>query len=124
MWAQDREGHTVLMGTRTMTCANASATLPFGAIDTPTQGGVASGAICGVRMGAVAAAEARISGGGSTITVLVDWLRRRESGGLQALRGPDIDRALPGLPGIDTALGFRVLDTTAMRTAVTRSRGS
>ena len=26
MWAKDREGHTVLLGTRTMTCANASAT--------------------------------------------------------------------------------------------------
>ena len=32
-----------LLGERTMTCANASATKPFGAIDTPTQGGVASG---------------------------------------------------------------------------------
>ena len=43
MWAQDREGHAFLLGTRTMTCANASATLPFGAIDTPEQGGLASG---------------------------------------------------------------------------------
>ena len=39
MYAQDRDGHTRLLGTRTMTCANASATKPFGAIDTPTQGG-------------------------------------------------------------------------------------
>jgi hypothetical protein len=37
MYAQDVEGLTTLLGTRTMTCANASATLPFGAIDTPTQ---------------------------------------------------------------------------------------
>ena len=45
MWAQDRDGHTIVLGTRTMTCANASSILPFGAIDTPTQGGVASGAL-------------------------------------------------------------------------------
>ncbi len=38
MYAQDRDGHTTLLGTRTMTCANASATKPFGAIDTPAQG--------------------------------------------------------------------------------------
>jgi hypothetical protein len=43
MYAEDREGHAALLGTRTMTCANASATKPFGAIDTPTQGGNASG---------------------------------------------------------------------------------
>ena len=44
MHAQDRDGNTTLLGTRTITCANASATKPFGAIDTPTQGGTASGA--------------------------------------------------------------------------------
>jgi hypothetical protein len=42
IYAQDRDGHTQLIGTRTITCANASATKPFGAIDTPSQGGVAS----------------------------------------------------------------------------------
>ena len=38
-WAKDREGNAVQIGTRTMTCANASRDEPFGAIDTPTQGG-------------------------------------------------------------------------------------
>ena len=37
MHAQDRDGHTTLLGTRTMTCANASATKPFGTIDTPSK---------------------------------------------------------------------------------------
>ena len=41
-----------------MTCANASATLPFGTIDTPLQGGVASGSeLRQLRLGADAAAE-------------------------------------------------------------------
>jgi Viral BACON domain len=40
VWAEDREGRAVPLGSRTMTCSNATATLPFGAIETPTQGGV------------------------------------------------------------------------------------
>ena len=72
MWAQDRDGHAVLLGTRTMTCANASATLPFGAIDTPEQGGVASGAAF-VNFGwALTPLPKTIPTNGSTISVLVD----------------------------------------------------
>ena len=42
VWAEDREGNIVQLGSRTMTCANATAApLPFGAIETPTPGGVA-----------------------------------------------------------------------------------
>ncbi len=43
-YAIDRELHTTPIATRTITCNNAQATRPFGAIDTPTQGGTASGA--------------------------------------------------------------------------------
>ena len=72
MYAQDRDGHTTLLGTRTMTCANASATKPFGAIDTPTQGGVASGSSF-VNFGwALTPLPKLIPLDGSTITVLVD----------------------------------------------------
>ena len=72
VYAQDREGHTTLLGTRTMTCANASATLPFGAIDTPTQGGVATGASY-VNFGwALTPLPKLIPTDGSTIGVLID----------------------------------------------------
>src|SRR5918993_1924344 len=43
VYATDFEGHTVLLGSRTITCDNANAAKPFGAIDTPDQGGTASG---------------------------------------------------------------------------------
>ena len=43
MWAQDVEGQVTLLGTRTITCDNAHATLPFGTIDTPGQGETVSG---------------------------------------------------------------------------------
>ena len=72
MYAEDREGHAALLGTRTMTCANASATKPFGAIDTPTQGGVASGAGF-VNFGWALTPQPKfIPLDGSTITVWVD----------------------------------------------------
>lgn len=42
-YAEDAEGHTTLLGSRTFTASNASSTLPFGTIDTPPQGGTVSG---------------------------------------------------------------------------------
>jgi len=42
-YAYDKEGNKVLLGTKTITCSNAAAVKPFGAIDTPSQGGDASG---------------------------------------------------------------------------------
>ncbi|UCH97495.1 MAG: hypothetical protein JSV88_11755, partial [Candidatus Aminicenantes bacterium] len=41
--AADREGNQVTLGAKTITCDNANAVKPFGAIDTPTQGGTVSG---------------------------------------------------------------------------------
>ncbi len=41
--ATDKDGHVVTLGTKTITCDNAHAVKPFGTIDTPAQGGTASG---------------------------------------------------------------------------------
>ena len=72
MRAQDREGQWSVLGLRTLTCANASATLPFGALDTPLQGGVASGSSY-VNFGwALTPQPKTIPVDGSTIQVLVD----------------------------------------------------
>jgi uncharacterized delta-60 repeat protein len=111
MWGQDREGHAVVLGTRTMTCANASATLPFGAIDTPTQGGVASGgsyAVFGWVLSRVARADPP---GGGTVTVQVDGVAVGSPGGWAAR--PDLTALFAGFPGISTALGVFTLNTTA-----------
>ena len=72
VYAQDREGYQVALGTRTITCNNAQATRPFGTIDTPSQGGTASGAAY-VNFGwALTAMPKFIPNDGSTITVFVD----------------------------------------------------
>ena len=112
MYAQDREGHTKLLGTRTMTCANVSATKPFGAIDTPTQGGVASGGSF-VNFGwALTPLPKMIPTDGSTISVLIDGI----SIGTATYNNPrpDIQSLFPGLNNTNGAIGFRVIDTTAI----------
>ncbi len=112
MWAQDREGHNVVLGTRTMTCANATATLPFGAIDTPEQGGVASGGAY-VNFGwALTPLPKTIPTDGSTISVLVDGVAIGTAS-YNNLR-PDIASLFPGLNNSNGAIGFRVLDTTTL----------
>jgi hypothetical protein len=115
VYAQDRDGHALLLGTRTMTCANANATKPFGAIDTPTQGGVAS-ATNFVNFGwALTPQPKLIPLNGSTMTVMVDG----------SPLGPvdynhersDIEALFPGYQntaGTNGAVGFRVIDTTLL----------
>ena len=115
MYSQDRDGHTTLLGTRTLTCANASATKPFGAIDTPTQGGPASGTNF-INFGWALTPQPKIIPiDGSTMTVMldgaplgpVDYNHER----------PDIEALFPGFQntaGANGAVGFRAIDTTTL----------
>ena len=111
VWAQDREGNTKLLGTRTITCDNAHGTLPFGAIDTPEQGGIASGASY-VNFGwALTPQPKNIPVDGSTITVLVDGVLCRPR--LPTTISAPISRlCFLAMPNSAGAIGFRVLDTT------------
>ena len=115
LYAQDRDGHTTLLGTRTMTCANASATKPFGAIDTPTQGGLASGASF-INFGwALTPQPKLIPLDGSTITVIVDGTPLGPVD--YNHERPDIEALFPGFQntaGPNGAIGFRVIDTTTL----------
>lgn len=73
VFADDREGHTTLLGTRTITCANSTATNPFGAIDSPAQNETISGTSYhnfGWVLGP-GNRRADVPGGG-TVTVLID----------------------------------------------------
>jgi hypothetical protein len=114
-YATDREGHTVQLGTRTITCDNAHATKPFGAIDTPTQGGTVSGSSF-VNFGwALTQNPKLIPLNGSTIQVLID------GAGVGTVdynhERPDIETLFPGYQntlGPNGAIGFRILDTTTL----------
>jgi hypothetical protein len=110
--AFDREGHSLLLGTRSISVNNATATKPFGFIDTPAQGGVAS-ANNYVNFGwALTQASKIIPIDGSTIFVLVDGASVGNAD-YNHFR-PDIAGTFPGLQNSNGAVGFRILDTTAM----------
>ena len=112
VYARDQEGQASLLGSRRLTCDNAHATMPFGSIDTPEQGGVASSASY-INFGwALTAPDKFIPTDGSTVQVLIDG----------AVIGtadynhfrPDIATLFPGYQNSNGAIGFRILDTTTL----------
>jgi hypothetical protein len=114
--AVDTAGQKTLLGSKTIVCANALAVKPFGAIDTPTQGGSASGADFINNGWALTPQPNSIPTDGSTISVFVDgtvlgnpvYNRYRE----------DIARLLPGYANSNGAGGYFYLDTVGFTTGV------
>ena len=111
-YAMDRDGHVLLLGTRTLTCDNAHATTPFGTIDTPGQGDTAAGASY-VNFGWALTQQPKfIPQDGSTITVFVDGVPVG-SPSYNHYRS-DIATLFPGLANSNGAIGFRTINTTAL----------
>jgi hypothetical protein len=109
--AVDVEGNQETLGTKTITCDNANAVKPFGAIDTPTQGGTASGSSF-INWGWVLTPQPNsIPTDGSTINVYVDGVNLGHP--VYNIYRPDIAGLFPGLVNSDGAAGYFYLDTTA-----------
>jgi hypothetical protein len=72
-YATDLEGQRALLGERTITLDNDHATRPFGAIDTPAQGGTVSGVIPNFGW-ALTPGTAMIPTNGSTMQVVIDGI--------------------------------------------------
>jgi hypothetical protein len=111
-YAEDVDGLRALLGARTIVASNATSTLPFGAIDTPTQGATIKGTAF-INFGWALTPQPKIiPTDGSTIHVLIDGVSI----------GPpvynqfrsDIATFFPGLANSGGAVGYRVLDTTAL----------
>jgi len=116
MYATDIEGNTVLLGSRTLTCDNANATKPFGSIDTPDQGGTASGTSY-VNFGwALTPQPNSIPTDGSTITVFIDGVPI----GHPTYNQPraDIATLFPGRANSNGAIGYLQFDTTRLANGV------
>jgi hypothetical protein len=112
VYARDREGTVVQLGTRTLTCSNASATAPFGTIDTPAQGATVSGAGY-VNFGwALTPNPKSIPIDGSTLMVYVDGAAIGRPA-YNSFRS-DIATFFPGLANSGGAVGHRVIDTTTL----------
>ncbi|UCH98278.1 MAG: hypothetical protein JSV88_15935 [Candidatus Aminicenantes bacterium] len=114
--ATDITGHQVTLGTKTITCDNANAVKPFGAIDTPTQGGTASGSGF-INWGWVLAPQPNsIPIDGSTINVYVDGINIGHP--TYNIYREDISTLFPGYANSNGAVGYFYLDTTAYEDGV------
>lgn len=113
---KDVEGNEVTLGGKTIDVDNENAVKPFGAIDTPTQGGTASGSSF-INWGwALTPQPGTIPTDGSTIKVYVD-------GALQGnpvynIYRADIAGLFPGYANSNGAIGYFYLDTTAFAASV------
>jgi hypothetical protein len=115
-YATDREGHEVQIGSKTITCDNLHAVRPFGAIDTPTQGGQISGSLYYNFGWALTPLPNSIPTDGSTIWVWVDGLPLAHPS-YNNYRG-DIATLFPGYANSNAAVGVYELNTTAFTNGV------
>jgi hypothetical protein len=114
--AADVEGNQVTLGVKTVIVDNAHAVKPFGAIDTPTQGGTARGNDY-VNFGWVLTPQPNtIPADGSTITAWVDGLPYGKP--VYNCYRPDIAGLFPGYNNSDRAGGYLHLDTTTFENGV------
>jgi hypothetical protein len=114
--ATDTSGNSVTLGTKTITCDNANAVKPFGAIDTPTQGGIASGSRFVVWGWALTPRPNSIPTDGSTINVYVDGVNLGYP--TYNIYRPDIAGLFPSYANSNGAAGYFILDTTAYENGV------
>ena len=116
VFAEDFDGHTTQLGTRAITCTNATATAPLGAIDTPAQGGTASGAAF-VNFGWALAPQPRtIPTDGTTIQPYIDSIPVGTV--TYNLARADIQALFPGYANTNGAVGFSIIDTTLLTNGV------
>lgn len=115
-YASDMDGHRTLLGTKTIICDNANAVKPFGIIDTPEQGGVASGNNF-INWGwALTPPPNMIPTDGSTIRVWVDGMPLGHPVYNQSRE--DVADLFPGYNNSGGAGGYFSLDTTRFENGV------
>jgi Leucine-rich repeat (LRR) protein len=114
--ATDKEGLKTTLGIKTITCDNANAVKPFGAIDTPGQGGTASGGSY-INWGwALTPVPNSIPTSGTTINVWVDGINLGNP--TYNIYRADIAALFPGYANSSGSAGYFYLDTTAYSNGV------
>jgi hypothetical protein len=108
--AKDSEGTQVTLGSSTITCDNANAVKPFGAIDNPSPGGTASGFSFRNQGWALTPMPNSISTSGSTINVYIDGVAKGHV--VYNLNRADIAGLFPGYANSSGAGGYFDFDTT------------
>ena len=114
--ATDVVGKTTTLGSKTLHCDNAHAVKPFGAIDTPEQGGTASGDSF-INWGWVLTPQPNmIPTDGSTLNVFVDGVNLGHP--TYNIYRSDLAALFPGYENSNGAAGYFYLDTTAYSNGV------
>jgi hypothetical protein len=114
--ARDVTGHEVTLGVKTVYSDNQHAVKPFGAIDTPTQGGTASGSKF-VNFGWVLTPQPNhIPIDGSTIDVFIDGVKMGRP--VYNNYRKDIAALFPGYANSQAAIGYYYIDTNAYTNGV------
>jgi len=114
--AFDNTGNQVTLGTKTITINNGAATKPFGAMDTPSQGGGASGVKFRNQGWALTPQPNKIPVDGSTIKVYVDGKYLGHA--TYNIYRADIAGLFPGYANSNGALGYFEFDTTSYENGV------
>ncbi len=114
--ATDTSGNEVSLGSKMIIVNNAAAIKPFGALDTPTQGGIASGSSF-INWGwALTPQPNKIPINGSTIDVWVDGLKIGHP--TYNLYREDIGTLFPSYANSSGAIGYFPLNTTTLSEGV------
>jgi hypothetical protein len=108
--AKDTFGNEVTLGTKTIICDNANAVKPFGAIDTPRQGGTASGSSYRNHGWALTPLPNSIPTNGSTIYVLIDSVNIGHP--VYNIHRSDVAALFPTYANSSGAGGYFDIDTT------------
>ncbi len=114
--ATDVEGHQVTLGSKTVIVDNANAVKPFGAIDTPTQGGSASGTSFRNQGWVLTPLPNAIPVDGSTIEVYIDGIMLGNP--IYNLYRADVATLFPGYANSNGALAYFDFDTTTYTNGV------
>jgi hypothetical protein len=109
--ATDASGKSTTLGSKTIYCDNANAVKPFGAIDTPTPGGDASGTSYRNNGWALTPLPNSIPTSGSTISAYVDSVPKGHPH--YNIYRSDIAGLFPGYANSNGAHGYFDIDTTA-----------
>jgi subtilisin family serine protease len=114
--AVDNTGHQVMLGSRTITIDNRGAVKPFGAIDSPGQGGIASGTKYRTQGWALTPPPNKIPEDGATINVYVDGKYLGHA--TYNIYRADIAALFPGYANSSGALAYFDFDTTSFLNGV------
>jgi hypothetical protein len=114
-YATDVEGHQTVLGSKRITLANASATKPFGTLDTPGQGETIGGTSY-VSFGWALSPRSSIPTDGSTIDVYIDGVKMGHP--TYNNYRSDIAGAFPDYANSQGAVGYFGFDTSRMTNGV------